>query len=121
MLACKSLVIGLIIVSLFGLHQCQEDYDYGHPKGIERCFSRFEGKPYSSEDLCCVEAPWICFPEYLRKECIKRCPPLREGVPQPPPPRKGAVPSPALRDRAAPSSYLRKGEAPSPSPMSSLF
>ncbi|XP_010422108.1 PREDICTED: uncharacterized protein LOC104707450 [Camelina sativa] len=120
-MACKSLVIGLIIVSLFGLHQCQEDYDYEHPKGIERCFTRFVGRPYRLEDLCCVEAPWICFAGYLTKECTKRCPPLREGVPQPPPPRKGAAPSSHLRKGEAPSpSPMRKGVAPSPQPSSSL-
>ncbi|EOA12063.1 hypothetical protein CARUB_v10007964mg, partial [Capsella rubella] len=76
------------------------DYDYEHPKGIERCFTRFVGEPYQLEDLCCVEAPWICFAGYLTKECIKRCPPLREGKP---PLRKGAT----LLKGAAPSPPLR--------------
>ncbi|AEC09287.1 hypothetical protein AtNW77_Chr2g0257761 [Arabidopsis thaliana] len=115
-MACKNLVAILIIVSLFGLHQCDDD---PHPKGIERCFTRFVGKPYSLEDLCCVEAPWICFAGYLTDECIKRCPPLREGVPPSPPRRKGVAPSPPRRKGVAPSpSPMRKGVAPSPSPMS---
>ncbi|CAL9235783.1 unnamed protein product [Arabidopsis halleri] len=92
MMACKSLVMVLIFVSLFGLHQCQVDE---HPKGKERCFTRFVGKPWTLEDLCCVEAPWICFPGFETEECLK-CPPLREGVPPSPPPRKGAALSPPL-------------------------
>ncbi|VYS52175.1 unnamed protein product [Arabidopsis thaliana] len=44
--------------------------DDEHPKGIKRCFTRFVRKPYSLEDLCCVEAPWIGFVGFRTKECI---------------------------------------------------
>ncbi|CAN7103831.1 unnamed protein product [Brassica rapa subsp. narinosa] len=78
----------LIIVSLFGLNQC---YDPEHPIGLERCFKKFEGKPWQLEVLCCVEDPSNCFPGFETEKCIE-CPPLRKG--DAPSPSPGAAPGP---------------------------
>ncbi|CAL9235789.1 unnamed protein product [Arabidopsis halleri] len=90
-MVCKSLVMVLIIVSLFGLHQCEEDID--HPKGIERCVRRYMGKPWTIEYLCCIEAPRICFTPLTPKQCLTKCPPLRKGAPPSSLPGKGVGPS----------------------------
>lgn len=69
-----------------------QDYDPDHPKGVERCFHKFMGKPWTLEYLCCVEDPSTCFPEYDKKSCLKHCPPLRKGR-KAPPPSPGAIAS----------------------------
>ncbi|CAA7042094.1 unnamed protein product [Microthlaspi erraticum] len=115
MMACKSLLIVLLIVSLFGLHNCE----FGvHPKGYERCVTKFMGEPWQLEFLCCVEAPTICFAGYLEEACLVRCPPLRKGKgrakPSPPPllkGKRGAKPSPS------PSPSPSSSPSPSPSPL----
>ncbi|KAG7573857.1 hypothetical protein ISN44_As09g021040 [Arabidopsis suecica] len=85
MMVCKSLVMVLIFVSLFGLHQCRQIYP-PDPKGIERCFSKFMGEPFPEEFWCGIEDPSICFPEYEPENCLRDCPPLRKGgAPSPSP------------------------------------
>ncbi|EFH57723.1 hypothetical protein ARALYDRAFT_902794 [Arabidopsis lyrata subsp. lyrata] len=90
-MVCKSLVMVLIFVSLFGLHQCE---DIDHPKGIERCYRRYMGRPLTIQYLCCIEAPRICFTPLTPEQCLTKCPPLRKGAPPSSSPGKGVGPSP---------------------------
>uniref|UniRef100_M4CM12 Uncharacterized protein n=1 Tax=Brassica campestris TaxID=3711 RepID=M4CM12_BRACM len=76
------------------LYQCpplRKGYDPEHPIGLERCFKKYEGKPWQLEVLCCIKDPSNCFPGFETEKCIK-CPPLRKG--DAPSTSPGAAPGP---------------------------
>ncbi|WZZ49143.1 hypothetical protein YC2023_049250 [Brassica napus] len=118
-MAFKSLVIVLIIFSLFGLNQCKDlfsQHDLEHPKGYERCVRKMMGEPWTLEFLCCVEDPKTCFAGFLEEACIIRCPPLKKRGPKPPLKKRAPKPRCPLLKKRGPKPPMKKRGPNAPPP-----